>query len=164
MEQLGIDLPKLLYQLINFTVMVVILWALLYKRVFALLNERSERIEQSLRDAEQVKQQLANAKRDYDEEIARARQEAAGIVAQAQERARAQEAEIVAQARQEAERIRAEGRTQADQEREQILREVKDQVAGLVTLTARKVLQAELTQSGHDRLISESLEALGRQN
>ncbi len=164
MEQLGISLPKLIYQIINFGVMAVVLYALLYKRVLNMLRERTERIEQSLKDADQVKQQLANAKRDYDAEIARARQEAANILAQAQERARAQEAEIIAQARQEAERIRAEGRDQARQEREQMLREVKGQIAELVTLTASRVLQAELSAKGHDALIEESLASLGRQN
>jgi F-type H+-transporting ATPase subunit b len=164
MDELGINLPKLLYQLINFIIVVGVLYALLYKRVVTMLNERTERIEQSLKDADQVKQQLANVKRDYDAEIAKARQEASGILAQATERAKAQESEIVAQAREEGERIRAEMREQAQQERDQMLREVKEQVAELVTMTATRVLQAELKSSGHDRLIEESLTALDRQN
>jgi F-type H+-transporting ATPase subunit b len=164
MDELGINLPKLLYQLINFIIVIGILYALLYKRVVAMLNERTERIEQSLKDADQVKQQLANAKRDYDAEIAKARQEATSILAQAQERAKTQESEIIAQAREEGEHIRAEMRDQARQERDQMMREVKEQVAELVTLTATRVLQAELKSSGHDRLIEESLTALDRQN
>ncbi len=163
MEALGINLPKLLYQIINFALLIWILWALLYQRVLAMLNERTARIEQSLKEADQVKQQLANAKRDYDAEIAKARQEAATILAQAQERAKAQEAEIIGQARQEGERIREEMRSQAQQEREQLLREAKGQLADLVTLTARQVLQDEL-KGNHDKLINESLTALGRQN
>lgn len=164
MEQLGINLPKLLYQLINFGIMVYILYIFLYKRVLDMLNERTARIEQSLREADQVKQQLANARRDYDAEIAKARQEAGAILAQSQERAKTQEADILAQARQEAERIRAESREQAQQERDQLLREVKNQLAELVTLTASRVLRAELSQGGHDRLIEESLMAIDRRS
>jgi F-type H+-transporting ATPase subunit b len=164
MEALGINLPKFLFQLINFVIVTWFLYVLLYKRVLAMLNERTERIEQSLQDADQVKQQLENAKRDYDAEIAKARQESATILSQAQERAKAQEAEILAQARQEGERIRSEMREQAQQEREQLLREVKQNVAELITMTATRVLQAELKGSGHDQLIDESLRALDRQN
>ncbi|NJO06022.1 MAG: hypothetical protein HC876_11160 [Chloroflexaceae bacterium] len=80
------------------------------------------------------------------------------------ERAKAQEAEIVNQARVEAERIKTEARQQATQEREQLLRNAKDQVAELVTLATRRVLQAELAQGGHDRLIEESISQLGNQN
>jgi F-type H+-transporting ATPase subunit b len=55
-------------------------------------------------------------------------------------------------------------REQAQQERDQMLREVKSQLAELVTLTATRVLQSELESTGHDKLIQESLESLGRQN
>ncbi len=164
MGELGLNLNLFLTQLINFGVVVTVLSYLLYKPVLNMLRERTERIEQSLQEADQVKQQLANARRDYDAEIARARQEAAGILSQAQDRARAQEAEIIAQARQDADRIRSDAREQALQERDQLLREVKDQLAELVTLAASRVLQAELSTQGHDKLIEESLAALGRQN
>lgn len=164
MEALGINLNQFLAQLINFGVVVGLLWVLLYKPVQKMLNDRTARIEASLREADQVKQQLAYAKRDYDAEIARARQEAAAIVAQAQDRAKAQEAEIIAQARREADRLREEARTQAAQERDQMLREAKGQIAELVTLTASLVLNAELKASGHDKLIAESLAALERRN
>ncbi len=164
MEQLGINAPLLIFQLINFGVIVAVLSALLYKPVRSMLNERTERIEQSIKEADQVKQQLANAKRDYDAEIAKARQEAANILAQARERAKTQEAEIVAQAREEGDRIREEARVQAQRERDQLLREVKGQLAELVTITASQVLQSELSARGHDQLIDQALTELGRQN
>lgn len=164
MEALGINLNLFLAQLINFGVVVGLLWWLLYKPVTKMLNERTARIEASLREADQVKQQLANARRDYDAELAKGRQEAAAIVAQAQDRAKAQEAQILSQARQEADRIREDARVQAMTERDQMLREAKGQIAELVTLTASKVLDAELKANGHDRLIAESLAALDRRN
>ncbi len=164
MEALGINLNLFLAQLINFGAMVGLLWYLLYKPVSKMLNDRTARIEASLREADQVKQQLASATSGYEAEIAKARQEAAGIVAQAQERAKVQEVEIIAQARREADRLREEGRVQALQERDQMLREAKGQIAELVTLTASRVLDSELKARGHDQLIAESLAALDRRN
>jgi F-type H+-transporting ATPase subunit b len=163
-EALGINLNLFLAQLINFGVVVWLLWTLLYKPVTKMLNERTARIEASLREADQVKQQLANAKSQYEAEVAKGRQEAAAIVAQAQDRAKSQEAEILAQARREADRIREEARTQAITERDQMLREAKNQIAELVTLTASRVLDAELKAGGHDKLIADSLAALDRRN
>lgn len=164
MEALGINLNLFLAQLINFGVVVGLLWWLLYKPVTKMLNDRTARIEASLREADDVKKQLANAKSGYEAELTKARQEAAAIVAQAQDRAKSQEVEIVAQARREADRIREEARTQAIQERDQMMREAKDQIADLVTLTASRVLDAELRAAGHDKLIAESLAALDRRN
>jgi F-type H+-transporting ATPase subunit b len=163
LEKLGINWGLLIAQLVNVGLLIWLLTRYLYTPVLNMLNERTRRVQEGLREAEQVKQQLASAKQDYDAELGRARQEAAGILAQAQERAKAQESEIVAQARQEADRIRNEAREQALQEREQLLRDLKNQMAELVTLTATRVLGEEL-KSNHDRLIEESLASLGRQN
>jgi F-type H+-transporting ATPase subunit b len=162
-EKLGINWGLLIAQIFNVALLVWLLTRFLYQPVLNMLNERTRRIQESLRDAEQVKEQLAHAKQDYDAELARARQEAAAILAQAQERAKLQEQEIVAQARQEADRIRSDAREQAAQEREQLLRDLKNQMAELVTITATRVLGEEL-KSNHDRLIEESLASLGRQN
>ncbi|MEN9937207.1 MAG: hypothetical protein RLZZ387_3786 [Chloroflexota bacterium] len=163
MEKLGINWALLIAQLFNVILLVWLLTRFLYKPVLNMLNERTRRIQESLQDAEKVKEQLANARRDYDAELAKARQEAAGILAQAQDRARGQEQEIIAQARVEADRIRQEAREQAERERDQLLRDLKGQMAELVTLTASRVLGEEL-KSNHDRLIEESLASLGRRN
>jgi F-type H+-transporting ATPase subunit b len=162
-EKLGINWPLLIAQIANVALLVWLLSTFLFKPVLNMLNERTKRIQDGLGDSDKIKEQLASAKRDYDAEIVKARQEAAGIVAQAQERARAQELEIIAQARTEADRIRADAREQAGREREQMVSDLKNQVAGLVTLTATKVLGAEL-KTNHDTLIEESLASLGRQN
>jgi F-type H+-transporting ATPase subunit b len=162
-EKLGINWGLLVAQLFNVVLIVWLLTMFLYRPVLNMLNERTRRIQDSLKEAEQVKEQLARANQDYDAKLAQARQEAAAILAQAQERAKAQEAEIVAQARQEAERVRAEAREQASQERDRLLRDLKGQMAELVTLTASRVLGEEL-KANHDRLIEESLASLGRQN
>ena len=163
MEKLGINWPLLVAQIVNVVLLVWILRALIFTPVLNMLNERTKRIQDGLGDSDKIKDQLASIKRDYDAEIVKARHEAAGIVSLAQDRARAQEQEIVAQARVEAERIKNDAREQSMREREQMVSDLKDQIAGLVTTTATKVLGAELKMN-HDRLIDESLASLGRQN
>ena len=163
MEKLGINWGLLIAQIFNVVLLVWLLTRFLYRPVLNMLNERTRRIQESLRETELVKEQLARANQDYDQKLAQARQEAAGILAQAQERAKLQEAEIIAQARQEADRIRSDAREQAVQERDGLMRDLKNQMADLVTITASRVLGEEL-KSNHDQLIEESLASLGRQN
>jgi F-type H+-transporting ATPase subunit b len=162
-EKLGINWGLLIAQLINVIFVVWLLTAFLYRPILNMLNQRTNRIQEGLQDAEKVREQLANAKRDYDAELARARQEAAGVLAQAQERARAQAAEIIAQAHRDAEKIKSDALAQAEQERQRMLGELKDRMAELVVLTAERVLGEEL-RSNHDRLIEESLAELGKYN
>ncbi|WP_129630902.1 F0F1 ATP synthase subunit B [Candidatus Oscillochloris fontis] len=164
MDKLGINWGLLIGQLFNVIFLVWLLGQFLYKPVLNMLSERTRRVQDSLAEADQVKQQLANAKKDYEAELAKARQEAAGIVAQAHERAKVQEVEIIAQARRDADRIREEARANASQERDTLLSDAKGKIAELVTLTASRVIGAELQAKGHDKLIAESLSALDRRN
>ncbi len=164
MEKLGINWGLLIAQLFNVIFLVWLLGQFLYKPILNMLSERTRRVQDSLSAADQVKQQLANAKKDYEAELIKARQEAAKIVTQAQDRAKSQEAEIIAQARREADRIRDEARTTASQERDTLLSDAKGKIAELVTLTATRVLGAELQAKGHEKLIAESLAALDRRN
>ena len=137
MEKLGINWGLLVAQLFNVVLVVWMLSMLLYRPVLNMLNERTRRIQDSLKEAEQVKEQLARANQDYDAKLA--------------------------QARQEADRIRSDAREQAVQERDGLMRDLKNQMADLVTITASRVLGEEL-KSNHDQLIEESLASLGRQN
>jgi F-type H+-transporting ATPase subunit b len=162
-EKLGINWGLLIAQIFNVVLLVWLLTRFLYRPVLNMLNERTRRIQESLKETEQVKEQLARANEDYDQKLAQARQEASAILAQAQERAKLQEAEIIVQARQEADRIRSDAREQAVQERDGLMRDLKNQMADLVTITASRVLGEEL-KSNHDQLIEDSLASLGRQN
>ncbi len=163
MGKLGINPYLLVAQLINFGLVVLLLSYLLYRPVLNALRARTQRIQESIENAEQVKQQLARAQQDYEAQIARARQEAAQIIAQANERAQVQAREVVANAQADAERIRTEAQQQAMQEREQLLRGLQSQLATLVTDTAGRVIGRQLaTGDEQDRLIRESLSQLGR--
>jgi F-type H+-transporting ATPase subunit b len=64
LEQLGINWGLLIAQLFNVILIVWLLTMMLYRPVLNMLNERTRRIQESLRDAEQVKEQLARAKQD----------------------------------------------------------------------------------------------------
>jgi F-type H+-transporting ATPase subunit b len=162
MAKLGINWQLLLAQAINFGVIALFLSYFLYRPVLNALSNRTARIQESIENAEQVKQQLARAQQDYEAQIARARQEAAQILAQANERAQVQVREVIANAQAEAGRIKAEAQQQAQQEREQLLRGLQTQLANLVTQTASTVIGQELRSGGHERLIQQSIADLGR--
>jgi F-type H+-transporting ATPase subunit b len=161
-EALGINFGSFFFYLVNFVLLMFLLQRFLYRPVLGALANRTARIQESIENAEQVKQQLSRAQQDYEAQIGRARQESAQILAQATERAQVQAREIVANAQAEAARIKAEAQEQAQQEREQLLRGLQAQLANLVAQTASTVIGEELRGGGHERLIQESISDLGR--
>lgn len=162
MEALGIDFGAFVWYLVNFAILLFVLQRFLYRPVLGAMHTRETRIRESIENAEQVKQQVARAQQDYDARVNEARQEAARILAQANERAGVSAQEIIAQAQAEAQRIQLEARTQAEQEREQLLRGLQAQLSNLVIQTASSVVGQELKGNGHDRLIQQSMADLGR--
>lgn len=164
MEKLGVNLPLLFSQLLNFGLLVFILSSLLYEPILKALNIRTARIRESLENAEKVKQQLQRAEADYDSKLGEARREAQTILSQAQERARLQEQEMLTEARGRIEKMEMEARVRVEQERQQTLRGLQGQLAALVTQTASTVIGKELQGQGHDDLIAQSIDQLGRLN
>jgi F-type H+-transporting ATPase subunit b len=162
-EALGINWGLLIAQLFNVGLTIWLLTTLLYRPVLDALNNRTKRVEDSLRDAEAVKQQLAKADQAYQEAVAKGRAEAQTIVQQANERAKAVEAEIRAAAQAEADKIKADAQAQAQQEREAMIRDLRGQMANLVTVAASKVLGQEV-KGNYDKLIDDSLAELSRMN
>src|SRR6266480_2449250 len=81
---IGINLPVLVAQIINFTVLLIILRLVVYKPVLKMLDDRRERIREGLSAAERSQQQAIDASRDAQAEIETARREGQQIVAQAQ--------------------------------------------------------------------------------
>ena len=162
MDALGIDLGAFVFYTLNFLLLLFLLQQFLFRPVLSALTNRETRIRESIENAEQVKQQVARAQQDYEARLNEARQEAARILAQANERAKVVEQEVVANARQEAERIVVEARAQIQQEREQLLRGLQSQLGNLVIQTASTVVGQELNSRGHERLIQEAIADLGR--
>jgi len=161
-DALGIDLGAFVFYTLNFLLLLFLLQQFLFRPVLSALNNRETRIRESIENAEQVKQQVARAQQDYEARLNEARQEAARILAQANERAKVVEQEVVANARQEAERIQVEARAQIQQEREQLLRGLQAQLGNLVIQTASTVVGQELNSRGHERLIQDAIADLGR--
>ena len=63
MEKLGINFGLLIAQLFNVVLIVWLLSMFLYRPILNMLNERTRRIQDSLKEAEQVKEQLARLMR-----------------------------------------------------------------------------------------------------
>ena len=75
MDKLGIELPLLLAQIVNFTIMVVILSKLMYKPLLKVLNERKKKIEEGLKFAEKAQIEEEKLEEKKKQIISEAREE-----------------------------------------------------------------------------------------
>src|SRR3972149_8583050 len=83
MEALGINLGFFLVQLLNFLILVVILYAWAYKPILRMLDDRKAKIAQGLEDARIASEARANAEKEAAKIVADAQAEAATRVGEA---------------------------------------------------------------------------------
>jgi F-type H+-transporting ATPase subunit b len=154
---LGIEPRMLIAQIINFIILLVLLRVFLYRPVLTMLQQRRERIAESMRQADEVKQQLARAQQEYERTIQQARREAQAIVAEASEHGK----RLIEDARQ-----RAQAEAQADLERaraqirletQQAIAQLRNEVADLAVLAAGRIVGRSLDTRAHYDLIEDVL-------
>ena len=157
MGQLGLNLPLLLAQVINFFIVLVALRLFLYKPILGMLDRRAERIREGLQAADRSKEQAAEAEQEVARQLGEARQQGQALVAQAQDAANRIQEEARGQARREAESLRERARGEIQLERDQAIAELRKEFADLTVSAAEKVIGQSLDRQGHQRLIEEVL-------
>ena len=159
MDALGITIPGVVTQLASFLVLFGILYALLYKPILRMLDQRSEKIREGLESAEKAREEAAASREDMQRQLDEARTEGQAMIAQAREVADRFREEELAKARTEiaAERARAEADIQ--RERDAAVQELRQEFAGLAISAAERVAKRSLDESAHKDLIEDFLES-----
>ena len=156
-EALGINVSGLLTQLISFTILLAVLVRLLYRPVQKMLNERTERIRESLEAAERAQEQAASAAEQVEREIAEARARGQELIAEAREAASRFRAEQDERARAEAEAFLERARADIGRERDGAIEQVRSEFAGLAISAAEQVIEKSLDEETHRELIENVL-------
>jgi F-type H+-transporting ATPase subunit b len=152
-DKLGINLGFLIFQLINFGIILLILSRVAWPRVTKLLDERAERIAQGLEDARAAEAAKANAERERDELLRQARAEGQRVVEEARQRGDEQVKGMLRDAEQEVEQARAQARTQAEQERNRILADTREQIVAMAMAAAERLIGASLSENQQRQIV-----------
>jgi len=161
LESLGINLSLLVSQLVNFTLLAVLLYLLLYKPVLNMLAQRRQRIAASMADVDAARAAAAKAQLEYDRKVTEAQRKAQEIIAQAAQTSEKVGADIKAEAQREADTIRQRAREEAVQEKAHILAEVQSQIASLSMAATERVLGQAVDEATQRKLIGNFIANLG---
>ncbi len=157
---LGVNGTLFLAQLINFSVVVFVLWRWVFRPIAAHLEDRSRKIEQSLKDAADIREQKEAVTAWKNGQIQEARREAAEIVSKAKLEADALRLEILQKAKEEQEMLLTSGRRLLEREQEVVLAEAEKRLAELVVQATEKVLREKITDAHDKKLISDAVQAV----
>ena len=83
LAKLGINVPVLLAQIVNFTILFVLLYLVAYKPILKMLDSRSKKIEESVKQTEYIKEQVAHAEEESKKRIDAAGREGQELIVKA---------------------------------------------------------------------------------
>lgn len=155
---LGINLPILLAQIINFIILFGLLYLVAYKPIMKMMDERSRKIKEGVEQAEAMKEQAASAEEEIKKQLAAAGKEGQERIARAMRAGEDVKQKARGEAKQEAEALIARARTEIQRERDEAIGELREEFADLTVLAAEKVIDRSLDKEAHRQLIDKVLE------
>jgi F-type H+-transporting ATPase subunit b len=155
-KQFGWDAPHFFAQVISFCIVAFLLHHFAYKPILKVLEERRQKIAEGLKNAEQIKKELANAQAKTQEILAQASAQGVKMI----EEARAAAAKVQEQETQKAialaKDIVDKARQATEAEHARRLAELRREVGRLVVATTGKVIGKTLTAEDQQRLAAEA--------
>lgn len=142
-------------QLVNFLLILLVLWRFAYRPILAALDEREKKIAKSIHDAEEVTKRLAEAEKEKGEILRLAREEADAFARKSLEETQARKTEMVAAAKQEVEQVIAQGKVQLAEEHEAMMVAMRKEIVEITIAAATKVLGEAITEKKSQSLAEE---------
>lgn len=152
-EIFHIDFKLLTAQAVNFTIVFLVLYFLVFKPLSKIMADRSEKIAKSLEDAKKIEKKLLLTEEEYKEKIVEAKKEVSLILAKADQQAEENKQAMIIKAKEEIGQIINNEKAKMQIEKAQTLKEIKKEVVDLVIASVEKILEKKIDSKEDAELI-----------
>jgi len=156
-----INVPDIVWSIINFLVLVTILRIFLYKPIIGMLDTRKNEIQDKYQQADEARNDALKMKEEYLKEMQNAKREAQEIITKASKLGEDTKEEIIAEARESAAKLSKKAQEEIRLEKERAKAELRDEVAALAVLAAGKILDKTIQPEDHAKMIHEFVSEVG---
>lgn len=151
-SKLGIDWKLLAAQIVNFFILLFVLYKFAYKPVLDMLEKRSKTIEKGIHDAKASEERLKEIEQTRRKILDEASREVGKLLEKAKADAEAMKKDLMANANEQAEDLLRRTKALVAEEKEKMTEDVKKEVAKFIILATGKILQREFSDSDQKRL------------
>ena len=148
-------------QILNLFIQVYLIKKFLFKPINEILEKRKNLADKEIREAREAKDEADSLKTQYEDSLTNAHAEAAQIVSDAQKEAQSKADTLVHEAEAEAQSIKARAAADIEQEKKKAINEAKDEIGSLAMEIAGKVVEKEISESDHKKLIEDFISKVG---
>ncbi|HEV8306605.1 MAG TPA: F0F1 ATP synthase subunit B [Methylomirabilota bacterium] len=153
-----IELNRSLFvQVLNFLLLLVLLYRFAYRPLVGALEARSAAIKQQLAEAQAAREQAQRQQAEFEGRLQAAHGEAQALRERALREAAETRERLTADARQEATRLLEAARAEIDQDVRRAKSELRAEVGALAIQIAERLIQKSLRDEDQERLVREAL-------
>ena len=146
-ELVGIVPWTFIAQICNLFIQMYLIKRFLFKPINEMLEKRRAAADAEITDAEAAKKEANAIKEEYEQNMQEAKAKANEILESARKTATLQSEKIVKEA--------------SDQEKKKAVNEVKGEIGGIAMDIAGKVIEREINEKDHEKLIDEFISNVG---
>ena len=158
MSGLGVNVWTLIAQIVNFLILLLVLYFFAYKPVMKMLDERSRKIKESMDEVQKVKEQAAQTEEEFKKKIEAASKEGQEVIARAMRTGEEARQRAQLEAKQEAQGLVEKARVEIQRERSETIGELRQEFADLTIVAAEKVIGKSLDKETHRQIIDKVLD------
>ena len=148
-------------QICNLFIQVFLIKKFLIKPVKEIIEKRKQLATKELDEARVSNEEAAKLKAEYEQNLADAKNEANEIIASANRTAASKSEEIISNANKEAAAIRNKAEADIQLERKAAVNGVKNEIGSMAVDIANKIIEREVNEEDHKKLIDEFIENVG---
>ncbi|HUC20804.1 MAG TPA: F0F1 ATP synthase subunit B [Candidatus Polarisedimenticolaceae bacterium] len=158
---LGINLPALLFEIINFAILFWILKRYAYKPILNALENRRKTIENSLKAAEEARAEKASIEKQRAEILAKAKSHAAELISEARMEAETKKNAIISEAETTAVHIVEQAKRETTRQLEAARKELAHEARKLVIAATSRLIGEKLDEKRDAELLEKAFETAG---
>jgi F-type H+-transporting ATPase subunit b len=152
----------LFVQVLNFLILLVVLYLVAYKPLLRTLAARADAIRQQLAEAQAAREAAQRQLAEFQARLQQAQAEAQALRERAQREAAELRQRLTAEARQEAARLLESARAEIAGDVRRARTELRAEVGALAVQVAEQLIQKSLRDEDHRRIVQEALARMDR--
>lgn len=145
----------------NLFIQVYLIKRFLFKPINNVLEKRRAMADAQIQDAAKAKDEAESMKAEYEKNMSEAKRKAGDILNEARKTAALQSEELLQDAAKQAAALKEKARKEIDQEKRKAVNEVKGEIGGMAMEIAGKVIEREISEEDHRKLIDEFIANVG---
>lgn len=133
----------------------------LFKPINKVLEQRRAMADSELQEAREAKKSALAMQEEYEQNIARAKDQAGEIIREARRTADSQSEKLLQEAARQAASMKESAEREISREKRKAVTEAKEEIGGIAMDIAGKVIEREINEKDHEKLIDEFISNVG---